>query len=311
MEQYHVLCKSLSKLLDTTVRYFDREMTMLCIFPRQSGTEDALKTDYALLVSMLQESLNGNEPVVFVHAHKYYALVPVLQEKILCGLYIIGPVQEKLDKKSNLAFSAKLTSAVTLIHFEASGELLEESEILFLGSMNDTRLETKKDFDKNLQSARELNRYHGTYQYEKLLWQCIRTGDLKNLKFYSAMPYTGNVGMMVSNPNDNLRQSKNAFIAFVTMATRAAIDGGLNIEVAYTLSDTYIQQAERAASALEVNSLAEKVLLEFTTRVKRSKLSSYSKPIQKCMEYVQNHIFEKLKVQTIAAYTGYNSSYLA
>ena len=43
-----------------------------------------------------------------------------------------------------------------------------------------------------------------------------------------------------------LRQAKNIFISSTALTTRHAIAGGLDIETAYQLSDSYIQEAEKA-----------------------------------------------------------------
>ena len=44
--------------------------------------------------------------------------------------------------------------------------------------------------------------------------------------------------------NDQLRQLKNIFIVSTTLASRAAIRGGLAEEDAFSLSDAYIQKCE-------------------------------------------------------------------
>ena len=46
--------------------------------------------------------------------------------------------------------------------------------------------------------------------------------------------------------SDVLRQSKTSIIVFTSLVCRAAIEGGLSPEEAYSLGDSYIQTAEAA-----------------------------------------------------------------
>ena len=51
---------------------------------------------------------------------------------------------------------------------------------------------------------------------------------------------------------DPIRQAKYSVVAFITLCTRAAIEGGLSSEIAYTLSDTYAQSVDMAQTVSHV-----------------------------------------------------------
>ena len=298
------------------MRYFESELTMLCIFPKSSDTEDSMTTDYNLLASMLNQCLRISEPIVHVTQEcKCYAQVPVYETGQFTGVYILGPVQTGSGVLGGaivprMAYSAFI-AAVCLTYHYATGRILNESKIILSGTAKGVQQRARRSLNESLLASQELNYHHGTYEYEKFILRCIRNGDVKNLNRFSTVPYKGNIGLMVSDSRNALRQQKNILIAFVTMATRAAIEGGLNIEKAYTLSDIYIQQAENLTTVVAIKELLEKVLLEFTSRVNQSKMNSFSKPVEQCIDYIQNHIFEKIKIDAIANASEYNGNYLA
>ncbi|WP_046587524.1 hypothetical protein [Bacillus sp. SA1-12] len=76
--------------------------------------------------------------------------------------------------------------------------------------------------------------------YEKKLFQCIKEGRKDEfLKLFKIIPDRGQMGVL--SKKSLLRNQKNLGITVITLATRAAMEGGLHHEIAYTLSDLYIQ----------------------------------------------------------------------
>lgn len=80
---------------------------------------------------------------------------------------------------------------------------------------------------------------HKVYMAEQGLLQMVRTGDLNYKQALSA-----SMGLSAGVPvrsDDALRQSKTSIIVFTSLVCRAAIEGGLSPEEAYSLGDSYIQ----------------------------------------------------------------------
>jgi len=89
--------------------------------------------------------------------------------------------------------------------------------------------------------AREGRQQHGTYFFEKQMLEYVRSGGVNRIRRFlqdtvTHQPLTE--GKLADNP---LRQAKNLFIGNVTMIGKdGAIPGGMDIEQAYQLIDTYI-----------------------------------------------------------------------
>lgn len=60
---------------------------------------------------------------------------------------------------------------------------------------------------------------------------------------------------------------KNLFIIATTLISRAAIEGGLNIEEALSLSDLYIQKCELVHNATELRRLNMEMVKDYSTKV--------------------------------------------
>ncbi|MCC8023313.1 MAG: AraC family transcriptional regulator, partial [Clostridiales bacterium] len=117
------------------------------------------------------------------------------------------------------------------------------------------------------------------------------------------------VGKMSGDP---LRQSLYGFISTTSLATRAAIEGGLDEPQAYNLSDCYIQKVDKLQTVSEILALYTKMLSDFAARVGNSKERPiYSKPIQEAIEYIDIHLHEKIKLEQIAAHAAMSTGYLS
>ena len=88
----------------------------------------------------------------------------------------------------------------------------------------------------------------------------------------------GTPGILSKN---QLRNSKNMFIAGITLFTRAAIEGGVPEETAYSLSDGYIQTVEECMDRESIEKLSRKAAERFAREVKKYGNPHYSSAIDR------------------------------
>ncbi|ENQ3106725.1 YSIRK-targeted surface antigen transcriptional regulator [Bacillus sp. 491mf] len=145
---------------------------------------------------------------------------------------------------------------------------------------------------------------------EKKIFACIKEGKkddlIKNLRGLSE---AGNLGVL--SKTSHLRSQKNSAIAAITLATRAAVDGGLFPEIAYTLSDLLIQNLEEIKENKAITPFLENALLDFSERVKNGKMQKYSRPISACQNYIFTHLYEDITLSHLAKIAALNPSYLS
>lgn len=90
---------------------------------------------------------------------------------------------------------------------------------------------------------RENRSRHNPYDQELRETTAIMQGDVKALEESILEEYAGELGVL--NEEDSLRNVKNICIVVITLASRAAIRGGLAPELAFVISDVYISELER------------------------------------------------------------------
>ena len=81
---------------------------------------------------------------------------------------------------------------------------------------------------------RENLQKHESYASERRQYDAIRNGQTDRIQSVFQITPDGTPGILSRN---ELRNSKNMFIAGITLFTRAAIEGGVPEETAYALSD--------------------------------------------------------------------------
>ena len=139
---------------------------------------------------------------------------------------------------------------------------------------------------------------HNTLNIEKKLLFYVSHGDKEGWNvFLQSMPAI-RPGLLSDNA---LRERKNLFIVIATLVSRAAIEGGLDSEDAFTLSDLYIQRSELVHEIYEINSLIFRMISDYTERVASLKTVSSSPLVQQVYTYVQKHISEDCSIDEIAA----------
>ena len=149
---------------------------------------------------------------------------------------------------------------------------------------------------------------HKVWAAENALLQMVRNGDLDYKKAFNTSQMLSS-GVPVRS-RDPLRQGKISNIVFCSIVCRAAIEGGLSPEVAYTLSDAYIQNAENARTVDELVAIPLAMYDDFIHRVHKMRTNpKLSVPVQKCVDYIEMHLSERIRAADLAALVGYGEYY--
>ena len=185
-----------------------------------------------------------------------------------------------------------------MMHYCLTGQRLELS-CVNSSTAQEERLES---------SAIPHDRYK-VWMAEQGLLQMVRTGDLNYKQALSA-----SMGISAGVPvrsDDALRQSKTSIIVFASLVCRAAIEGGLSPEESYALGDNYIQSAENAKTMDDLDPLALIMYDDFVRRVHKCRTNpNLSQQVQKCVDYIEMHLEEKICAADLAAQVGYTEYYL-
>ena len=201
---------------------------------------------------------------------------------------------EKVPTMQNTIMSRYLL----MMHYCLTGQRLE------LSSVNSSTAQ-----EERLKSAAIPHDRHKIWMAEQGRLQMVRTGDL-NYKQALSNSMSMSAGVPVQS-SDVLRQSKTSIIVFTSLVCRAAIEGGLSPEEAYSLGDSYIQTAEAAKSLDELSPLAMMMYDDFIRRVHKHRTNpNLSMQIQKCVDYIEMNLDKKIVAEDLAVLVGYTEYYL-
>jgi len=148
-----------------------------------------------------------------------------------------------------------------------------------------------------------------TYEHVRLYLQRIRSGDTEAVLRHRE---EGEVSPLALASEVSLKRLEYTVCAAITLATHAAIEGGLDPTSAYALGDLYFQRLERCRGQREMSSLYEEMELVFARQVNlvRQKHSGISY-VEKCKLFIDQHLGKPFTLDDIASALNINKSYLS
>ncbi|MGN0570679.1 MAG: helix-turn-helix domain-containing protein [Candidatus Fimenecus sp.] len=160
-------------------------------------------------------------------------------------------------------------------------------------------------------AQRESGIAHTPYQAENAFFACIQQGDVHLLQ--EKMEQYFQNGVVVGKLSDDpLRQMQYWGVSSVTLAVRAAIQGGLDEMTAYNLSDSYIRSIDKMQSPDEILIFLIEKAGELTALVSKVRGQlRYSPYVRRCMACVERRLHEKITVSLLAEEIGITADYLS
>lgn len=192
-----------------------------------------------------------------------------------------------------------------MLHYLLSGKVVPPGDILYAIDSEET---VPSDFSNLKVHARAKDRRE-IYRLERALLNAVREGDIEAA---SLMSGAGQIARVRQYTDNFLRNVQIACTTFVTLCTRAAIEGGLSTTMSYCIGDAYIKSIFLAKSATEVSSIKNQMYRDFITRVHNCRRNpDYSKMVQSCCDYIELHLGEPLSIEVLADRLGYAKYYLS
>ncbi len=272
--------------------------------------------------------IQPDEPLFFlVGINELYCQFPFRYQsnsyRILIGPVFLGRPQSLEDHTSLSFYSAfshtmvnKISdsipvinvlgyiSLVRLLMLACCDQAYSEKEIQAqLGKFTFPYQETSPD------SESLSNECMNAYLLEDRLMSYVQTGDLKNVKLLISSTRNRRNGKL---SDQMVRQALCDMACSTTLVTRAAVRGGMDPGMAYSLSDQFIQQASQTSDLQQLLLLSYKMLFTFTQAMARLRKCDvlYSPTVRKCIAYMSMHYNEALTTEKIAVALHFSPSHL-
>lgn len=166
--------------------------------------------------------------------------------------------------------------------------------------------------DISLYMQREENIVHAPYEKELRFYEKVKQGQVEEVDQWMKDHPIG-AGEGFGNLSDNpIRNIRYHVIVSIAMITRFSMEGGMDPETAYGLSDMYIRKADIISDIEQMRLMHRKMCKDFTQRMRRLKKETiYSKHIVQCIDYIHANIHQRITTGQLADHCNLHESYLS
>ena len=156
---------------------------------------------------------------------------------------------------------------------------------------------------------REYNVSHLSYEREMAFFESIKMGNPEEAKRLFKPFQCEEMGRLSENKIRNLRYHLIITVAFIT---RYCIEGGMEMETAYNLSDIYIRTIDKCETEEEINRLHREVVEDYAKRMQTiHKVNLYPKQVMLCLDYIYDNLHTKITLEQLAQVTSLSPAYLS
>ncbi len=175
--------------------------------------------------------------------------------------------------------------------------------------------EKSLDIQKELLYKQFIQREDGIlrapYNPELEFYSEIKAGNVKKVRELCRQPIHTKEGLGVLSLNP-LQNMKFHFVITTALVARYCIEGGMELAVAYSLSDFYIQKADRCKRVEDISALHSVMCEDYAKRMKNlRKQKICSKNVADCIDYIFDNLNTRITVDVLAQHVNLNPSYLS
>lgn len=192
-----------------------------------------------------------------------------------------------------------------MLHWCLTGERITISELRFFEPDNTVQVQSTNAAEDGVYQR------HATYNAEQRMLQCVRDGNLNYRKEMDRLASFGSIGKLTES-GSTLRELKNHVLIYTALCCRAAMEGGLDQEIAYTISDRYIRSIERATAIGALAEISRTMVADYVIRVYRLKTEDGVSPqIRTICQFIELNIQMNHDIHDLALKVGYTDYYFS
>lgn len=318
-------CSQLVTMIHAPIRVMDKNGTIIMSYGGMEDHEDPLVCDSSFRMELRKREQTGIPLIIQEPCQILYGIVWDSRD----NAYVAGPVctgRAGRDVSRSLARKHKMNHEEAYRVGEVDMETFGAGILMLNGLLNNQEISryelwqrnglkeeslagSTKQISDEIFDRQERAVAHNPYSQEVREMDSIRKGDCMMLEKSLAETYPGKVGKLARS---ELRQAKNLAICVITLASRAAIEGGILPELAFTMVDGYIQKIEDMGSVMEIGALMRKAEYNFAFQVWEVKQKGDINPlVERAKDYIFKNMHVKISVQDMAMELGIHADYLS
>lgn len=237
------------------------------------------------------------------------------EEYFVLGPFSYGPADtfecRNFIRKNKIRECPKiqLEDIFALVSFLTGEELQEERRKDILGELLPDREEGENQEMITREELRQLDSFqkNHTYMAEQLLYDHIREGDVEFLQkqgFYEAPSHPIVI-------EDLKKNEEYMTVIGISLAARAAIEGGLSSAEGFINNDIYLKKLSECKTVFEMDRLRRESQIYFARLVAdHKKKSGANFHVEKVKKNILSKRFTKISIQEIAEELGISKEYM-
>jgi len=172
--------------------------------------------------------------------------------------------------------------------------------------------QNEKKLNDLIFNQRESDWSHYSYDLELSYFAKVCSGDIDAVQ---KDILASNIQMNGTLSKSALNNRRYLFAISAALLTRHCIKAGMDAMEAFACSDFFINQMDECQTIEEITALDAEMRMHYTRHManlnRQEEKPSYSKPVFSCMDYIYNHLHEKLTLNDLAEYVSLSPNYLA
>lgn len=329
------ICQLLFQTFELHARFLDKEKNIICEYIYNDIANPFYSSKKEQINDLFLDNDPTNFPVIRTNVFlENFILIHVANENIVQGTFIIGPtlnlshpkngIDRILDNTELLISKGEVTNYYQSLPTIKKSNLIQVSVLLYYLIYSE-KIEASTIERKNITfkgaieqvenpdlfvSIRHQNHHEcANISIEIQIFEAIKSGNKEKLLKYVELYPDEKTGILCLT--SELRNRKNQGIIGIAQAARYAIDGGLPSDIAFSLSDLYIQNLEKLNDVTSVLHLIIDAFCNFADYVKKYVNQNLSKTIMDCKNYISKNIYRELSLEQLAHITNKNHMYLS
>ena len=147
-----------------------------------------------------------------------------------------------------------------------------------------------------------------TLVYRNLIYSYVEHGQVIKMKEHLSTPIPDSDAVLAETP---LRQHKNLFIITTTFCGDAAIKGGLDNDIAFAMTESYIHKVELLDSFNSIQELFYQMILDYTKRVEKCLCHGVNNNFTNSIRnYILSNIENKITIGEISTAIGVSRAHM-
>lgn len=173
-------------------------------------------------------------------------------------------------------------------------------------------MDTNRDLNYRLFIQKELDFTRTDIHSEFEKYYAIKSGNVQLVKENfenTRKDFNKGKGQLSDDP---LRNMIYHLVVCAAIVARVCVDGGMEHNIAYTLSDIYIRRADKCRTPDEVLELIGELQTDFARRMREvQKTGTVSVHVRRSIDYIYDHLHESLTLELLARREGLHPSSLS